>query len=391
MTSSVPPHRFGEMCPITTISKSTPLPCIVGNYDFRKLIGHGGFAEVFLVSHVRFEAQFVAKVMTFDTSELDEKRDVFESEIHALLKLNHSNIIRMYDHFDIGVQFFLILEYCPGGSLRDEILEGDGLIVPRFMEVATQVIDALAYCHSHNIAHRDIKPGNILLDQHRDCKIADFGLCMATTAGRKLRQFGGSIMYTAPEIAQKKAHDPMAADVWALGVVLTMMITGTGPFKCDCLGELRQLSAQGAITFKRPVPPPIEELIRHMIVVDPDARLTMAQVRSHKLFREDVPRSTLRILDPGIVHWNRIRRLGRESDEGDEALHGLVGCDLESRNVTDSFVISASVAMKRCLRESFPMRRRAHSLRSTPHIPDSCSTFPDEICEVNAAGVPCFM
>jgi len=84
------------------ISKNSQLPCTIGNYTFTKLVGHGGFAEVFVVNHVVFGTEFVAKVMTFDTTEMTEKWESFEAEIRALRSLNHPHIIRMYDHFHVG-------------------------------------------------------------------------------------------------------------------------------------------------------------------------------------------------------------------------------------------------------------------------------------------------
>jgi serine/threonine protein kinase len=316
-SASAPPHLFPHLVPLNlAIAKSTPLPCLIHDYVFRKLIGHGGFAEVYLVTHLRFDTEFVAKVMTFDSTDDIEASGVFESEIHALIKLTHPNIIRMYDNFTIGTQVFLILEYCPGGSLRNEITEGDGLSLPRFMEVAVQIADALAYCHSVNIAHHDIKPGNILLDGSRQCKIADFGLCLTTNASKKMRHFGGSLMFIAPEIVQKRPHDPLAADVWALGVTFTMMMTGSSPWDCDNLGQLRIVSAQGAITFKKPVPKHIDELIRQMLVVDPGSRLTMEQVKTHILFEADLPHVMPSVQSPKI-QWDPIRRPGWEGGDGD--------------------------------------------------------------------------
>jgi serine/threonine protein kinase len=271
------------------ISKNTPLPCTIGTYIFTKRIGHGGFSEVFAVTHVTFNTEFVAKVMTFDNSEIQEKWEAFENEIRSLLLLNHPHVIRMYDHFHVGTQFYVILEYCRGGSLSEEILETSGMSMERFIEMGSELAHAFAYCHSCNIAHCDIKPGNILLDDYKRPKIADFGLSLISTAGEKHRQFAGSVIFTAPEITQKKPNDPMAGDVWALGVVYAMMVTGNSPWKHETIGEMKTQAAQGILTFTRHIPADIEDLIRSMIVVEPTQRVTMEDVKNHPVFRQKVP------------------------------------------------------------------------------------------------------
>jgi serine/threonine protein kinase len=285
---------------------------MIGSYAFTKLIGDGGFAEVYLVRHVDFGTEFVAKVMTFDQSEKEEKWEVFESEVNALITLNHPHIIRMYDYFQSGSQLHLILEYCRGGSVSDEINQTAGMNLPRFLEVSAELAKAFAYCHRNNIAHRDIKPANVLLDEFARPKIADFGLAIVTTAGQKHRQFGGSVAFTAPEITQKKPHDPMAGDVWALGVMFTMMITGSSPWQCESLGTMKTMAAQGVIQFKKDIPPDVEALIRQMIVVDPMQRLTMAEVEASSIFVPVIPRPLTLRKSLQVRGWQQIAH--RSSD-----------------------------------------------------------------------------
>lgn len=300
------------------------LPFTLNNYKFTALIGHGGFAEVYLVEHIRFARQYCAKVMTFDPSEMTHKSEAFESEINALTLLDHPHILRLYDHFIIGNQLYMILEYCPNGSLHDEIKKTNGLSFERFVSFGNQIVDALTYCHSRNIAHRDIKPGNVLLDQCKKVRIADFGLSLKTVAGQLHRSFGGSFVYTAPEIFQKKAHDPMMGDAWALGVMFATMISGSSPWQCDSLGELKQLAAQGNYRIKKNIPDVVGDLIKRMIVVDPNQRLTMAQIKSHPLFNTPaIPKPLILKNRPSGVmksdsklHWEKILRFDeKEMDD----------------------------------------------------------------------------
>ncbi|OHT04306.1 CAMK family protein kinase [Tritrichomonas foetus] len=324
------------------IAKATNLPFTINEYSFTKLIGKGGFAEVFLVTHTKYGQEFVAKVMTVDQTDMEYRWEVFDAEVKALIHLNHPNIIRLYDHFQINSQFYLILEYCPYGSLHDEILKTDGLSFPRFLDLGKQLADSLSYCHDKQIAHRDIKPGNILMDEYHMTKIADFGLSIATHAGQLNRQFGGSYMFSSPEIFQKKPHDPFIGDVWALGVVFSMMLTGSKPWKCDTFGALKEMAIKGAISFAKKIPGDAEDLIRKMLIIEPTQRITMKQVRNHILFTGK--RSFLRISVPKkiSVRWDTIKR---GSNNDDFALTFPEEFDLsndEENLITTSPVMSAT-------------------------------------------------
>ena len=288
--------------------KNGNLPFMVKDYNFESLIARGGFSEVYLVTHIKFNLQYVAKVMVVDQLDSDPKWDLVDAEIKALSQLDHPHIIRLYDHFHLGNRFYLILEYCPGGCLHDHIDTKNGLSIHKFVEYGTQIVQALDYCHKRDIAHHDIKPGNILLDHYGRVKIADFGLSLQTSNGQLQKSFGGSYQYTSPEIFQKKPHDPKQADVWALGVVFAYMATGSSPWLCDSLGALKQLAISGSYKLNKPVPQIITDLISKMIIVEPEKRITMQELVSHPLFRIN-PRTRAPPKPPDKCNWEPIPRL----------------------------------------------------------------------------------
>ena len=262
------------------------LPFNYGQYIFTEQIGHGGFSEVFLVTHRTFNKQFVAKAMSFDQNEAESSWELFEAEVKALSGLNHPNIIFLYDHFKNGNTFYLVLEYCPNGSLHDISMGNGGLRVNYFYDLALQIVDALAYCHRNGIAHRDIKPGNVLLDEYYRAKIADFGLCRKTNMEELTENFGGSLSFLAPEIFQKKPHNAMMADVWALGVTFAAILMGRSPWNSDSLGGLKKLISTAKFRLSRRIPDVLQDLIRKMIVVDPNERLTMDEILKHPFFTQ---------------------------------------------------------------------------------------------------------
>lgn len=363
----------------SAMARSSNLPFTLRDYKFTTLIGKGGFAEVFLVEHVKFQTPFVAKVMTVDPSEAEKTWEIFDAETKALSTLNHPHIIRLYEHFQIGVQFYYILEYCPNGSLHDEIQETHGLSYPRFVTLASQIVSALAYCHQNGIAHRDIKPGNILLDELKRAKLADFGLCLQTKAGQLHKTFSGSCEYTAPEIFLRKPNDPMKGDVWALGVVFVIMISGQSPWRCDSLGALRQLAQNGNYKLSKSIPKEVAEIISKMIVVDPDQRITMAQLADHPLFKNcncvipKIPRQMSKAFS-STLQWDPIER-----PNVDDSLEDITEDDEQQKQITFSKVRSASSVFLHAM----PQRKVKSRLKVTSGITPTFPALDEDVVYVS--------
>jgi serine/threonine protein kinase len=267
------------------------LPCAIHGYTFTKYIGCGGYGEVYKVVNDRYQTAFVAKVILVSGSGEDarQKWGSFNNEIVTLSMLDNPHIIRIYDHFQEGNLFILILEFCHGGDLETEIgLSRTGLAPDRFREVAAQIVDALRFCHSHGIAHRDVKPSNILFDHYGRVKLADFGLAVPAVGIIK-KQFGGSIYYDAPEILSMTPYEPLAVDVWSLGVTFLTMLRGVHPWSGDNFAQLKARIISGEYEVDGRVPEQVRSLIAKMVVVNPADRLKIEDVAADPLFRTESP------------------------------------------------------------------------------------------------------
>lgn len=274
------------------------LPCVINNYTFFKLIGKGGFSSVYLVRSLTNNYLFCAKVTQMPTTEsTDEEWKTVDNEIQALTLLNHPHIIRLYDHFHDNSLFYMILEYCSGGNLQNEIPNNKGLSITRFKTVAGQIISALVACHRNNIAHHDLKLGNILLDEYKRVKLADFGISVKMNYATELSDsYAGSIQYESPEIVSKIPHDPFKADIWALGVLFAHLISGQSPWRADNIGKLKRCIASANYTLSPTAPPELVEIIKKMIVLDPSKRLTMNELARNPFFNlEPKPTGILRV------------------------------------------------------------------------------------------------
>ena len=262
------------------------LPCTINDYSFKKILGKGGFSTVYLVESVKYPGcLYVAKVTPITNEPIKEGDiDACDAEIKALMSLSHQNIIKLYDHFNYGKNFVMILEYCPNGSLQNEKVEGHGLPLPQFISYAKQILSALAFCHSKRIAHRDIKPGNILIDATGHIKLSDFGISL-TNANNLTISFSGSLLYEPPEIINKVPHNPMQADIWSLGVLFSYMINGITPWRCDNMGILKNRICSGTIKLRSSTPPEVADIIKKMIVVDPNSRISAKELLEDPLFK----------------------------------------------------------------------------------------------------------
>ena len=258
------------------------LPQKINEYTFEKLIGQGGFSRVFLVSSPKYDFKFCAKVMT------KSLQNDNLSDIEFLLRLEHPNIVRIYDQFIIEPMVYCILEYCPNGSLHDNVQEGKMKKPDEIIFQMQQILLALDFVHSHNIAHRDIKPSNILIDKYGRPKLIDFGISLRIEPGELIREFSGSKAYSPPEVILEQPHDPYKADIWSLGVTFYFLIITKLPWPKSPEKVMTTAIEQAQYTLPKYTPPPFAKLIKSMLQVDPDDRPSIKNLLRSKIFPKNV-------------------------------------------------------------------------------------------------------
>lgn len=249
------------------------------NYEYLSCLGHGSFSTVILAESIKYQQNFVIKIRQYDKC-CDE-----EVEIQTLIKLDHQNIISIYEYFADSSFLYIVLEYCNGGSFVDYLKQHFKFDSNIILPICAQLLSALHLCHSRNIAHRDIKPDNILIDHHGRAKLADFGLSTEYEKGHLMSKIVGSRPYMAPEIMQKKAYDPFKADIWALGVTFYQMALGRLPWSTSNLMKMQAAINVGMINFPNDFfSIPFSKVIRSMLEVNPKKRIDAETLLQNPIF-----------------------------------------------------------------------------------------------------------
>lgn len=200
-------------------------------------LGHGGFAVVYRVIHQNTAKVYAMKVISKNGSTSTRGKlflDKLKNEIQIQKNIDHPNIVRSRLSFSDDTNYYIILEYCPGKSVRDYLRRSEQrrLSEPETRRILNDVIQGLVYLHNHQIIHHDIKLENFLIGSDGRVKIADFGISsILKDDEEKNYSISGTVNYMSPEIIQKenKGHS-YEVDIWALGVSAFIMLTGRPPF-----------------------------------------------------------------------------------------------------------------------------------------------------------------
>lgn len=270
--------------------KSFPVEKLVrvGYYELDKTIGKGNFAVVKLATHIVTRTKVAIKII--DKTVLDEENltKIFR-ETAILKKLRHPHVTRLYQLMETKQTIYMVTEYASNGEIFDHLVAKGRMSEPEAKRIFSQIVSAVSYCHSQGVVHRDLKAENLLLDHNLNIKLADFGFSNQFTEGNLLSTFCGSPPYAAPELFLGLKYDGTRADIWSLGVVVYVLVCGSLPFDGPTLQALRNVVIEGKFRIPYFMSQDCEHLIRHMLVVDPEKRLTITQVMKHKWLSDAEP------------------------------------------------------------------------------------------------------
>ena len=263
-------------------------------YITQKLLGVGTYGQVFLVQNKYTKEYFAMKEIPKTSEDLLSDNEIMD-EITILKNLDHPDIVRITEFYNTDTSYFIISEYCKYGELFEQIKYefSETQIAVMFR----QILSGIAYLHSNNIIHRDLKLENILINDieksystNEDLfllKIIDFGTAKIFDKNKRPRAVVGSIYYIAPEVILKKYGKE--CDMWSLGVILYMFIVGHAPFDGKSNREIMEKIKTGIFLKSekrwKKASREVRDLINKLLIVEPEKRLTAFEALKHPWFK----------------------------------------------------------------------------------------------------------
>ncbi len=261
-----------------------------GNYQLVRLLGEGGFAEVYLGEHIHLGTQAAIKVL--HTRLTSEEMDKFRTEARTIARLIHPNIVRVLEFGMEGKTPFLVMDFAPNGTLRQKHSKGVPLPLLTIVGYVKQVADALQYAHNEKLIHRDIKPENMVLGRHNEVLLSDFGIALVAQSShyQSTQDMAGTMAYMSPEQIQGKPRP--ASDQYSLGVVVYEWLSGDRPFH----GSFTELVGQHLsvppppLSSKVPtILPDVERVVMSTLAKDPKDRFLNVQAFARAIEQASQP------------------------------------------------------------------------------------------------------
>lgn len=250
-----------------------------GNYQLIRLLGSGGFANVYLGEHIYLKTQAAIKVLQIKVK--PNEFQGFLTEAQTIAVLRHPRIVRVLDFGVQGSLPFLVMDYARFGTLRDRHPSGSVLPITTVLLYVKQVAEALQYAHTNHLVHRDIKPENMLVEGANDLLLSDFGIAIEAhkTQSLSTQEAIGTVTYMAPEQIKGKARP--ASDQYSLGIVAYEWLCGTCPFEGATSIEIAMkhlMDSPPSLRSKVPaIPQEVEQVVFKALAKDPQQRYSSVQ------------------------------------------------------------------------------------------------------------------
>ncbi|XP_051056510.1 sperm motility kinase-like [Phodopus roborovskii] len=245
--------------------------------DFRilKSLDFGSFGVVKLACHLPTNTQVAVKVLEKNPTAVADNT----SEVEILQSLEHRNIVRFFHAIDTVNMTYVVMEYVPGKNLEMFLRKVAYLTEDEARPIFQQMVTAVHFLHQRLIAHRDIKLENILIDRAGNVKLCDFGLAIQLKEGQMLKKGCGSLHYMAPEILAGKPYDGLAVDMWSLGVVLYVLVTGQFPYEERTYHGMHKVISNTKYPLPYHLSKPCCQIIGRLLAVPTRHRITISQLR----------------------------------------------------------------------------------------------------------------
>ena len=250
-------------------------------YRIERTIASGGAGTVYEAFDTLLERSVALKELYDTEDDIIDQKQRFQAEARILASFNHPHIVPIYDMFDEGGNFWLVMELLSGGDLSGRLQQHKALPVVDCLKITRDIASGLACAHAQGLVHRDIKPGNILFARDGSLRITDFGIAKANRSNVKTQQglILGSPGYMSPEQAAGESVDARS-DLYSLGITLYQMLTGQVPFEGDTTAVLLKHITQipdKPSQLNPALPAALDVLVMKMLAKKPDDRFQDCQ------------------------------------------------------------------------------------------------------------------
>ncbi|MCK6371553.1 MAG: serine/threonine-protein kinase [Gammaproteobacteria bacterium] len=267
--------------PAGEASKTALIPDRIGKYDIINEIGKGTTGTIYLSHDPYFRRDVAIKVYNLTTDDDPERvrvvRKMFFNEARIVGKLQHPNILPIYDAGEEEGRYYVVMEHVQGARTLAAYCRPDNLLrIDDVVKIIYQCARALHYAHRRGVIHRDIKPSNIMLTRDNDVRIIDFGIAILRDADvSRIEGIAGSPSYMSPEQVESAEITP-ASDIYSLGAVMYELLTGFRPFRASTLSRLLNQIVYATPpplhTLRDGIPDELEQLVMTALAKDPAAR-----------------------------------------------------------------------------------------------------------------------
>ncbi|KAI7742773.1 hypothetical protein M8C21_031505, partial [Ambrosia artemisiifolia] len=276
---------------ITSSTSSVPSPStsLFNKYAIGKLLGCGAFAKVYHARDIATGRSVAIKII--NKQRISHNAHLVANitrEVAIMRRLKHPYIVKLYEVMATKTKIYFVMEFVKGGELFDLVAKGR-LSESVSRKYFQQLVSAIGYCHSNGVYHRDLKLENLLIDEHGDLKVSDFGLSAVTgniRADGMLHTLCGTPSYVAPEILMKQGYDGAAADVWSCGIILFVMTAGYLPFNDSNLMMMYKKIYDGEYRCPKWMSLELRQLLSRLLDTNPTTRITVNEIYTDLWFRK---------------------------------------------------------------------------------------------------------
>lgn len=259
---------------------SAPVPASIGRFKIRRLLGEGAQGRVYLADDSHLGRPVAIKTLLVNPGNRHATERWLSNEARTIARLNHPNIVTLHDAGDDGGTPYLVLEYVEGQTLDALCRESSRLPLHRAVEVVLQVLDGIAYAHANQVLHRDLKPGNVMIDSSGTVRIMDYGIALNTASGAREQGFVGTPLYAAPEYVREGRYLPQS-DLYSTAAILYELLTGRTVVEGNTLSEVLARVAAGEVARPSRLNPEVDEkldaVVLRALARKPEERYTSAQ------------------------------------------------------------------------------------------------------------------